>query len=109
MFLKCLLQVLDSGIRTSLEDFTRICPPKIVIFDLVTDLPVRTIIFPRQALRPNSLLTNLIIDESVQGPCDNAFLYITDSAAPGLRSFKSKVHCVIGTLIFFRYCSLRFS
>lgn len=83
------LWVLDSGIRTSLEDFTRICPPKIVIFDLFTDQIVRTIVFPRQALRPSSLLTNLIIDESVRGPCDNAFLYISDTAAPGMVVYDS--------------------
>ncbi|RZB40748.1 yellow-e, partial [Asbolus verrucosus] len=78
------LWVLDAGVLTSLEDFRRICPPKLVIFDLRTDQPVRTIIFPRQVLRPNSLLTNLILDETVQGTCDHAFVYMSDTAAPGL-------------------------
>lgn len=83
------LWVLDSGIMTSIEDFQRICPPKIVIFDLNTDAVVRTIVFPRQVLRPNSLLTNLIIDESVQGTCDSAFVYISDTVAPGMVVYDS--------------------
>lgn len=76
-------QVLDSGVNLALEDFQRICPPKLVIFDLATDQAVRTVIFPRQVLRPNSLLTNLVIDETVQGNCDHAFVYMSDTAAPG--------------------------
>ncbi|KAJ3617558.1 hypothetical protein MTP99_007270 [Tenebrio molitor] len=78
------LWVLDSGVNLALEDFQRICPPKLVIFDLATDQAVRTVIFPRQVLRPNSLLTNLVIDETVQGNCDHAFVYMSDTAAPGL-------------------------
>ncbi|KAJ8923457.1 hypothetical protein NQ315_002016 [Exocentrus adspersus] len=78
------LWVLDSGVTSSLDDFTRVCNPKLVIFDLRTDRIVRSIIFPREVLRPSSLLTNLIIDESVQGRCDSAFVYMSDTAAPGL-------------------------
>ncbi|KAL3274487.1 hypothetical protein HHI36_015870 [Cryptolaemus montrouzieri] len=83
------LWVLDSGIMTSLEDFRVVCPPKIIIFDLKTDRIVRTVVFPRQVLRPNSLLTNLVIDESVQGSCDSAFAYISDTASPGLVIYNS--------------------
>ncbi|CAH0564438.1 unnamed protein product [Brassicogethes aeneus] len=78
------LWVLDSGVMTSIDDFTRICPPKIVIFDLNTDLPVQTIQLPDNVLRPASLLTNIVIDESIRGACDNSYAYITDTAAPGL-------------------------
>ncbi|CAG9773980.1 unnamed protein product [Ceutorhynchus assimilis] len=78
------LWALDSGIMTSIDDFQRICPPKLVVFDLKTDRVVRTVEFPREVLRPSSLLANLIIDESVQGTCDSAFLYLADTAAPGL-------------------------
>lgn len=74
---------MDSGINTSIEDFTRLCPPKIMIFDTRSDQLVRTIIFPKEVLRPASLFTNLIIDESVQGTCDTAVVYISDTAAPG--------------------------
>lgn len=78
------LWVLDSGVMTSLDNFRRICPPKLMIFDLRTDRLVRNVLFPEAILRPNSLLTNLVIDESVQGTCDSSFVYITDTAAPGL-------------------------
>lgn len=67
----------------SLDDFTRICQPKLVVFDTLTDEIVRTIIFPNGVLRPSSLMTNLVVDESVQGACDAAFVYMTDTAAPG--------------------------
>ncbi|XP_045478064.1 major royal jelly protein 1 [Harmonia axyridis] len=83
------LWVLDSGIMTSLEDFRPVCPPKIIIFDLHTDRIVRTIVFPREVLRPNSLLTNLVIDESLQGTCDKAFVYISDTAAPAIIVYNS--------------------
>ncbi|XP_018570738.1 protein yellow-like [Anoplophora glabripennis] len=78
------LWVLDSGVMTSLDDFTRVCNPKLMVFDLRTDQIVRTVIFPREVLRPSSLLTNLIIDEDVQGRCDSAFVYMSDTASPGL-------------------------
>lgn len=31
------LWVLDAGVTTSLDDFRRVCPPKILIFDMATD------------------------------------------------------------------------
>ncbi|KAK2586171.1 hypothetical protein KPH14_001438 [Odynerus spinipes] len=80
------LWVLDSGIMTSIDFFTPVCPPKLLIFDLQTDTLVREYTFPRESLRPNSLFTNLVIDE-VRGACDNAFVYITDTAGPGLVVF----------------------
>lgn len=62
----------------------RPCNPKILVFDLNTDQIVRTIVFPDDVLRPASVFTNLVLDESVQGKCDSAFVYITDSVAPGI-------------------------
>lgn len=31
------LWVLDAGVVTSIDDFRRVCPPKILIFDMATD------------------------------------------------------------------------
>lgn len=76
--------VLDSGVMTSIDDFRRICDPKIILFDTRTDQRVRTVVFPREVLRPASLFTNIVVDESVQGSCDNAIAYISDTAAPGV-------------------------
>ncbi|XP_023023845.2 dopaminechrome tautomerase [Leptinotarsa decemlineata] len=78
------LWVLDSGLDTSIDNFRTACPPKILIFDLRSNQIVRTIIIPEEVLRPVSALTNLILDESVQGKCDAAFIYISDTVAAGL-------------------------
>lgn len=96
------LWVLDSGVITTLDNFSPVCPPKIFVFDLKTDTLVRNIILPKEVLRPNSLLTNLVIDYEITGAgagtsaapgnyygfqhqppqptCDDAFLYMTDTA-----------------------------
>ncbi|CAG9863668.1 unnamed protein product [Phyllotreta striolata] len=78
------LWVLDSGTVNTLEDFTVVCPPKLLIFDIKTDQIVRTVVFPKEVVRPVSVFTNLIIDESLQGKCDSAFVYISDTVAGGI-------------------------
>ncbi|XP_050297860.1 protein yellow [Anthonomus grandis grandis] len=78
------LWVLDAGVMTSIDDFQRLCNPKLVVFDLKTDQVVRRVEFPKEVLRPATLLANLIIDESIQGTCDSAFLYLADTAAPAI-------------------------
>ncbi|XP_078041837.1 dopaminechrome tautomerase [Augochlora pura] len=83
------LWVIDSGIMTSIDDFTPVCTPKLMIFDLQTDQLVRMYVFPREVLRPNSLLTNLIIDDTSATTCDDVFAYISDTAGPGLVVFDS--------------------
>lgn len=93
----CLFQALDSGVMSSLDDFTRVCQPKLVVFDLNTDRVVRTVLLPNEVLRPSSLLTNLVVDENIQGRCDSAFVYMTDTASPGKYSYLSK---------FMKYCQI---
>ncbi|XP_057670187.1 major royal jelly protein 1-like isoform X1 [Diorhabda carinulata] len=83
------LWVLDAGTVDTLEDFRSVCPPKLLIFDLRTDQVIRTIIFPKKVTRLTSVLTNLIIDEGIRGFCDSAFVYISDSVAPGLIVYDS--------------------
>nr|CAD7404767.1 unnamed protein product [Timema cristinae] len=78
------LWVLDSGIMNSLESYTPVCPPKIVAFDLRTDRLVKSYEFPRASLRLNSLLTNLVIDYQGGQSCDDALIYISDTASPGI-------------------------
>lgn len=84
------LWVLDSGVITSLDDFRRVCPPKILIFDMATDRLVRSIYFPRELLRPSSLLTNIVLDDTRStsprhvATCDHIFAYISDTVAPGI-------------------------
>ncbi|KAK0168150.1 hypothetical protein PV327_001978 [Microctonus hyperodae] len=81
------LWVLDSGINTSIDDFRVVCPPKLLVFDLESDQLIRRVIFPREVLRPNSLLTNLVIDETLSTTCDDVFVYMTDTTGPGLLIF----------------------
>ncbi|XP_076243470.1 dopaminechrome tautomerase [Calliopsis andreniformis] len=81
------LWAVDSGVMTSIDDFMPVCPPKILIFDLQTDQVVRQYTFPRESLRPNTLLTNLIIDDVSATTCDDVFAYISDTAGPGLVVF----------------------
>ncbi|EEB16617.1 major royal jelly protein 4 precursor, putative [Pediculus humanus corporis] len=79
------LWVLDSGVSNSIDDFTTVCPPKILIFDMSTDQLVKSVTFPREVIRPASLFTNLVIDDLTgYGSCDDAFVYISDTAAPGI-------------------------
>nr|ADX87355.1 yellow-e [Heliconius numata] len=84
------LWVLDAGVITSLDDFRRVCPPKILIFDMATDRLVRSVYFPRELLRPSSLLTNIVLDDSRSSAsrhsstCDSLFAYISDTVAPGI-------------------------
>lgn len=82
------LWALDAGVSRSLEDFEVTCPPKILVFDLHTDQVVRRIDFPPEVVRRESLYTNIIVDETTSRPennCDDVFVYITDTVAPGLR------------------------
>ncbi|CAG4979933.1 protein yellow [Colias croceus] len=84
------LWVLDAGVLTSIDDFRRVCPPKILVFDMATDRLVRSIYFPRELLRPASLLTNIVLDDTRSSSahhaanCDNVFAYISDTVAPGI-------------------------
>ncbi|XP_018563304.1 protein yellow-like [Anoplophora glabripennis] len=84
------LWVLDAGVMTSIDSFTTVCPPKLVAFDLKTNQPVRVSVLPKEVIRPFTALTNLVIDESVQGKCDSAFFYITDTTTPGLIVYDGK-------------------
>jgi hypothetical protein len=38
----------DSGVITTLENFSPVCPPKILVLDLKTDTVVRNIVLPRE-------------------------------------------------------------
>ncbi|XP_016911098.1 protein yellow-like [Apis cerana] len=81
------LWVIDSGVMTSIDDFRPVCQPKIMVFDLKTDQLVRQYTFPRESLRPNTLLTNLILDDTSATTCDDMFLYISDTTGPGIIVF----------------------
>ncbi|XP_035733690.1 uncharacterized protein LOC118446767 [Vespa mandarinia] len=81
------LWVVDSGVMMSLDNFTPICPPKLLVFDLHTDTVVRQYTFPREVLRLNTLLTNLVIDDTKSTSCDDVFVYMSDTTGPGIQIF----------------------
>ncbi|KXJ83812.1 hypothetical protein RP20_CCG000972 [Aedes albopictus] len=86
------LWALDAGVSRSLEDFEVTCPPKILVYDLHTDQVVRRIDFPPEVVRRESLYTNIIVDETGSRPennCDDVFVYITDTVAPGIVVYDS--------------------
>ncbi|XP_058451836.1 major royal jelly protein 1 [Malaya genurostris] len=86
------LWALDAGVSRSLEDFEVTCPPKILVYDLHSDRVVRRIDFPPEVIRRESLYTNIIIDETSSRPennCDDVFVYITDTVAPGIVVYDS--------------------
>lgn len=81
------LWALDSGVLTPLDgNPVRACPPRLVAFDLRTNLAVRSVTFPPQVLRDRSLLTTLVLDEdhNFPGNCDNMFIYVSDTSSPGM-------------------------
>ncbi|XP_050083037.1 major royal jelly protein 1-like [Anopheles aquasalis] len=86
------LWALDAGVSRSLEDFEVTCPPKILVYDLHTDQVVRRIDFPPEVIRGESLYTNIVVDETTSQPqnnCDDVFVYITDTVAPGIVVYDS--------------------
>lgn len=86
---------MDAGTVNSLADFRRVCSPKILVFDLRTNSLVRSIVFPEDVLRPHSVLTNLVLDESIQGKCDASFVYISDSVAAGKKYLIHYSNCFL--------------
>ncbi|XP_067627659.1 major royal jelly protein 1-like [Eurosta solidaginis] len=80
------LWVLDAGVSRTFEDSEQTCQPKILVFDLNTDQVVKRIDLPKDVLRNQSILVNLIIDEttSKSGTCDDVFVYIADTVKPAI-------------------------
>ncbi|XP_050540185.1 protein yellow-like [Daktulosphaira vitifoliae] len=93
------LWVLDSGVMDSLETFSTVCPPKLMVFDMRTDRMIRSVILPPEILRKNTLLTNLVIDDQTEishlqdgflGDCDNVFVYMSDSTNPAILVYDAR-------------------
>jgi hypothetical protein len=52
------LWVVDSGVITTLDNFSPVCPPKIFVFDLQTDTLVHNIVLPREVSTPSAIACN---------------------------------------------------
>jgi len=71
------LWVIDAGVVETLTNFRQVCPPKIVIFDLLNNFPIFSYEIPPDQVKQDSLHSSIIVDIS-QGKCENAFAYVTD-------------------------------
>jgi hypothetical protein len=74
------LWTVDSGSHNG----TRVCPPKLLTFDLENGRLLRRVTFPPQVLRQQSLLTFLVLDNEGATGCDPTFVYVTDAIGYGL-------------------------
>lgn len=80
------LWVLDAGIVNATIKINQVCPPKIVVFDLVTDNALFSYELPPEQIKEDSLHSNLIVDVR-NGQCNDAYAYITDVWRFGLVVF----------------------
>ncbi|XP_041978085.1 uncharacterized protein LOC121732309 [Aricia agestis] len=81
------LWVLDSGQIDSQNEPKQLCPPSIVVFDLVTDMIIARYIIPKKYVLQDSLFSNIVVD-SRESDCSDLHLYITDTWRFGLLVFR---------------------
>lgn len=83
------LWVLDTGVIDSLNTARRVCPPKILVFDLVKDTLEFKYVFPEAVLARDSLLVSIVVDVR-GGRCVDAFAYVADVLEFGLIVFEAR-------------------
>ncbi|XP_074031986.1 dopaminechrome tautomerase [Leptinotarsa decemlineata] len=71
------LWVLDSGQIDVTMEPKQVCPPKVLIFDLRTDLLLGKYVLPDEFIKQDSLYSNIVIDER-EGDCLNVHAYLAD-------------------------------
>uniref|UniRef100_A0A1A9WET6 Protein yellow n=1 Tax=Glossina brevipalpis TaxID=37001 RepID=A0A1A9WET6_9MUSC len=74
------LWVLDTGVIDLLGDTKQIAPNAIIIFDLKTDKLIRRYELPKNQVKDESFLANIIVD-SDRSECDKAYAYMPDLGA----------------------------
>ncbi|KAL9875269.1 protein yellow [Glossina fuscipes] len=74
------LWVLDTGVTDLLGDTKQIAPNSIIIFDLKTDKLIRRYELPKNQVKDESFLANIVVD-SERSECDNAYAYLPDLGA----------------------------
>lgn len=83
------LWVLDAGIVDSLASARRVCPPKLLVFDLTTDRLELKHVFSDSVLAHDSLLVAVAVDIR-GGRCNDAFAYVADVTEFGLIVFDAR-------------------
>lgn len=81
--------VIDSGVVDILETTKRICPPKVMVFDLRSRRVVLKHIFPDSVLEHSSLLVTIAVDSRTR-TCRDTFAYVADVTEFGLLVFDSR-------------------
>lgn len=77
------LWVMDSGVL-SLD--TAACPPKILVFDLITDNLLLSYTIPDDQTKDSCFLVNIIVDVR-NGKCNEAYAYVAEPNRFGLLVF----------------------
>jgi hypothetical protein len=80
------LWVLDAGVVETVTNLQQLCPPKVVVFDLNTDLPLFSYTLPADQVKEGSLHTNILVDVRA-GKCHDAYAYIFDVWRYGITVF----------------------
>ncbi|KAK6628717.1 hypothetical protein RUM43_002533 [Polyplax serrata] len=83
------LWVIDSGVTNVLHTADRMCPPKLMVFDLYTDTLTMKYVFPKNVLESSSLLVTVAVDNRARH-CGDSFAYVADVTQFGLIVFDSK-------------------
>ncbi|XP_046682918.1 protein yellow [Homalodisca vitripennis] len=71
------LWVLDTGLADILGKAEQLTPPKILIYDLITDKLIHQFLFDKAHIKDNSFFANIIVDVT-PGKCEQAYAYIPD-------------------------------
>ncbi|XP_068632218.1 dopaminechrome tautomerase-like [Battus philenor] len=83
------LWVLDSGQIDSQDNPKQICPPTIIVFDLLTDSMIARYPIPDKYVLQDSLFSNIIVDSRSEN-CSDLHLYIADTWRFGLLVFRER-------------------
>lgn len=71
------LWAIDAGLIDTVTNAKRLCPPKLLVFDLATDKQLFQYVFPEAQVKQDSLYTNVVV-EIHNGQCDKAVAYVAD-------------------------------
>lgn len=80
------LWIIDAGVVNATVKINQICPPKIVVFNLLDNKPLFIYNLPELQVKQDSLHSNIIVDVR-EGECLDAYAYVTDVWRYGLIVF----------------------
>lgn len=72
------LWVIDAGVVETLTNFRQMCPPKVVIFDLLNNYPIFSYEIPPEQVKQDSLHSSIIVDVP-NGKCEVGVLFFLNT------------------------------